>query len=335
MRDMVAASAVVLEATAVRLHQAGGPENLRVETLEVPPPVAGEVRLRQTACGLNYIDVYDRTGLYPAPLPLTLGREAAGVVEAVGSGVRGLRAGQRVAYVAPAPGAYATVRNVPARLLVPLPETLSDAVAASLMLKGLTAWYLLRRTFPVRKGQEVVVHAAAGGVGLLLVQWAHALGAHVVGVVGSPAKAALARAHGAHEVLLQGDGPLAPRLREATQGGAHVVYDGVGRDTFEASLDSLRPLGMMVTYGNASGPVPPLAPLELGRRGSLFLTRPSLFHYIAARRDLLRGARELFAAVAAGTLQVHVGQEYPLAEAARAHADLESRRTTGTTVLLP
>lgn len=331
MRAMVAA----LDAIAIRLYQAGGPENLRVETLPVPPPGPGEVRLRQTACGLNYIDVYDRTGLYPAPLPITLGREAAGVVESVGAGVRGLRAGDRAAYVSASPGAYASIRNVPASALVPLPSTLDDERAASLMLKGLTAWYLLRRTFPVRKGQEVVVHAAAGGVGLMLVQWAVALGAHVVAVVGSADKVALVRAHGAHEVLLQGGEPLAPRLREATRGGAHVVYDGVGRDTFEASLDSLRPLGMMVTYGNASGPVPPLAPSELAKRGSLFLTRPSLFHYIARPAELRRGARETFAAVADGVLSVHVGQRYPLVDAARAHADLEARRTLGTTVLLP
>ncbi len=331
MHAMVAA----IDAIAIRLHHAGGAENLRVETVAVPPPGPGEVRLRQTACGLNYIDVYDRTGLYPAPLPLTLGREAVGVVEAVGSGVRGLRVGDRVAYVSSAPGAYATCRNYPAVLLTPVPGAVADEVAASLMLKGLTAWYLLRRTFRVRRGHEVVVHAAAGGVGLLLVQWARALGAHLVGVVGSAAKRDLVLAHGAHEVLLQDGAPLAPRLRAATGGGAHVVYDGVGRDTFMDSLDCLRPLGMMVTYGNASGPVPPLAPMELAKRGSLFLTRPSLFHYIADGAEMKRGARETFAAVAAGTLSVHVGQRYPLVEATRAHADLEARRTTGTTVLLP
>jgi NADPH2:quinone reductase len=309
---------------------------LQVESVEVPPPGPGEVRLRQTACGLNYIDVYDRTGLYPAPFPLTLGREAAGVVESVGSGVRGFRPGDRVAYVLGAPGAYTSFRNVPANRLVPLPAGISDAIAATLMLKGLTAWYLLRRTFPVKRGHEVVVHAAAGGVGLLLVQWARALGAHVIGVVGSADKAALAREFGAHEVLLQGDGPLAPRVRAATGGaGAHVVYDGVGRDTFEASLDSLRPLGMMVTYGNASGPVPPFSPMELAKRGSLFLTRPSLFHYIAAPADLRRAARETFAAVTSGVLKVHVGQEYPLTSVAQAHTDLQARRTTGATVLLP
>jgi len=330
------AMANTVNATAVRLYQAGGPELLQVESVEVPPPGPGEVRLRQTACGLNYIDVYDRTGLYPAPFPLTLGREAAGVVESVGPGVRGFRPGDRVAYVLGAPGAYTSFRNVPANRLVPLPAGISDAMAATLMLKGLTAWYLLRRTFPVKRGHEVVVHAAAGGVGLLLVQWARALGAHVIGVVGSADKAALAREFGAHEVLLQGDGPLAPRVRAATGGaGAHVVYDGVGRDTFEGSLDSLRPLGMMVTYGNASGPVPPFSPMELAKRGSLFLTRPSLFHYIAAPADLRRGARETFAAVTSGVLKVHVGQEYPLAAVAQAHADLEARRTTGATVLVP
>lgn len=323
-------------ATAVRLHQTGGPELLQVETVDLPAPGRGEVRVRHRAVGLNYIDVYDRIGLYPLTLPATLGREASGVVDAVGPGVRALKVGDRVAYTSAGTGSYATHANVPVARLVPVPDGVTDEQAACLMLKGLTAWYLLRKTFRVGRGHEVLVHAAAGGVGLLLVQWARTLGARVIGVVGTEDKATLAREHGANDVLLQGDGPLAPRVRALTGGtGVHVVYDGVGRDTFEASLDSLRPRGMMVSYGNASGPVAPFAPLELGRRGSLFFTRPSLFHHIATPADLRAGAKELFAEVLAGRLKVVIGQRYALTEVAQAHRDLEARRTTGCTVLLP
>jgi len=294
------------------------------------------VRIRQTAVGLNFIDVYDRTGLYPAPLPGGLGREAAGVIVEAGPGVRQLRAGDRVAYVHTSPGAYASERIMPVERVVKVPDGVSDDEAAAAMLKGLTAWYLLRRTYRVKKGDAVVIHAAAGGVGLIAVQWANHLGAEVIAVTGSGEKAELAREHGAHHTILLGRADLAARVREITGGkGVPVVYDSVGKDTFFASLDCLRPLGMMVTYGNASGPVPPIAPLELAKRGSLFLTRPTLFHYIAQRQDLVAAARELFGVIAAGAVKVRIGQRFPLAEAAVAHEALEGRRTTGSTVLTP
>ena len=321
---------------AIRIHAHGGPEVLRWEEVASPEPGRGEVLVRQTAIGLNFIDVYERTGLYPAPLPSGLGREGAGVVEAVGSGVRGLAAGDRVAYASSQSGAYAQERVIAADRLVKIPEGVSDRLAAAAMLKGLTAWFLLRRTFRVGKGSVVVVHAAAGGVGMILAQWARQLGANVIGVVGSEAKAEVARAHGCHHVLLAGRDDLPSRVRDLTGGaGAHVVYDSVGRDTFFASLDSLRPLGMMVSFGNASGPVPPFAPLELARRGSLFLTRPTLFHYVARRSQLERGARELFEVIGRGAVRIEIGQSYALQDAARAHRDLEARRTVGSTVLIP
>jgi NADPH:quinone reductase len=321
---------------AVRIHAYGGPEVLRWEEHDPGPPGPGTAQVRHTAVGLNYIDVYDRTGLYAMPLPGILGREAAGVVTAVGRRVQDIRPGDRVAYVLPQPGAYCQVRNVPAERLVRLPRAIADADAAALMLKGLTAQYLLRRTYRVKAGETILVHAAAGGVGLLLCQWAKALGARVIGVVGSEAKAGLARRHGCWRVLVTGDEPLAPRVRELTRGqGVAVVYDSVGKDTFMDSLDALRPLGMMVSYGNASGPPPAFSALELARRGSLFLTRPSLFTYVERREDLVAAARELFRAVGSGAVKVRIGQRYPLAEAARAHSDLEARRTTGSTVLEP
>lgn len=321
---------------AIRLHAAGGPEQLSVEELDPGPPARGEAQVRHTAIGLNYIDVYDRTGLYPMPLPGSLGREAVGVVTRLGAGVRGLRVGDRVAYVHAQPGAYCELRNVPARALVRLPRGVADEQAAAVMLKGLTAHYLLRRTYRVRRGDWILVHAAAGGVGLLLTQWARALGAKVIGVVGTDSKVALARRHGCHHVLVMGRDNLVERVRALTRGaGVHVVYDSVGKDTFMDSLDCLRPLGMMVTYGNASGPPPAISPLELAKRGSLFLTRPSLFTYIAERRDLEAAARELFAAMRSRKIRVRIGQRYPLVRAADAHRDLEARRTTGSTVLLP
>lgn len=319
---------------AIRIHAPGGPEVLQWEEIEVGMPGKGEVRIRHEAIGLNYIDVYDRTGLYPMPLPAVLGREAAGVVVAAGRGVR-LAVGDRVAYVG-GPGAYCQARVMPADRVVRLPDSISSVQAAAMMLKGLTAQYLLRRTFRVRRGDPVVIHAAAGGVGLIAVQWAKQLGAVVIAVVGSDAKADLVREHGADHVVVTPREDLVARVREITRGaGVPVVYDSVGKDTFFASLDCLRPLGLMVTYGNASGPVPPIQPLELSKRGSLFLTRPTLFHYIAARRDLDRGARELFDVVASGSVKIRVGQTYELSDAARAHRDLEARRTTGSTVLVP
>jgi NADPH2:quinone reductase len=321
---------------AIRFHETGGPEVLRFEDVEVGKPAPDEAQVRHTAIGLNFIDVYDRTGLYPHPLPSGLGHEAAGVVTAVGRKVKGLRVGNRVAYWRPMPGAAAELSNVSADRLVKIPNGVSDQQAAAIMMKGLTAHYLLRRTYRVAKGDYILVHAAAGGVGLLLCQWAKALGAKVIGVVGSQPKADLAGKNGARHTLILGQDDIVARVKEITRGeGVAVVYDSVGKDTFMLSLDSLRPLGMMVTFGNASGPVPPFAPLELSKRGSLFLTRPTLVHYVAKRADLEAAARELFAVVKSKKVKVHIGQTYPLAEAAKAYEDLEARRTTGSSVLIP
>jgi NADPH2:quinone reductase len=294
------------------------------------------VQVRHTAIGLNYIDVYDRTGLYAVQLPSGLGREAAGVVARVGRGVRGFRRGERVAYVMPTPGAYSDVRNVPAERLVKVPRGVSDEQAAALMLKGLTAHFLIRRTYKVQRGDTILVHAAAGGVGLILCQWAKALGAKVIGVVGSDAKAEIAKKHGCRHVLISGRDELVASVKALTGGtGVAAVYDAVGKDTFMDSLDCVRRLGIMVSYGNASGAPPAISPLELAKRGSLFLTRPSLFNYIATRAELTAAARELFAAVKSKKVRVLIGQKYPLAQAAEAQRDLEGRRTTGSTVLLP
>ena len=319
---------------AIRFHEYGGPEVLKCEELDPGAPAPHEVQVRHTAIGVNYIDVYERTGLYPVTLPSGLGAEAAGVVTAAGRAVRGLRVGARVAYVEATPGSYSELRNVSAERVVALPRSISDEQAAAIMLKGLTAYYLIRRTFRVKRGDTVLAHAAAGGVGLILCQWARALGATVIGVVGSEAKAELARRHGCRHVLISGRDELARSVRALTRGaGVAVVYDAVGKDTFRESLDCLRPLGMMVSYGNASGPVPPLAPLELSKRGSLFLTRPTLFHYLVTRAQFAAGARELFAVVRSRKVRVRIGQRYPLRAAAEAHRDLEARRTTGSTVL--
>ncbi|HLW22984.1 MAG TPA: quinone oxidoreductase [Steroidobacteraceae bacterium] len=321
---------------AIRFNTLGGPEVLRTEEIEPGKPGPQEVQVRHTAIGVNYIDVYDRTGLYPVTLPSGLGREAAGVITAIGRGVRGLRVGERVAYVWPSPGAYSELRNVPADRLVRVPRGVSDEQAAALMLKGLTAHYLIRRTYRVARGDTILVHAAAGGVGLILCQWARALGAKVIGVVGSDAKAEVARRHGCRHVLISGRDELVAGIKSLTRGeGVAVVYDSVGKDTFMESLDCLRRLGMMVTFGNASGPVPAIEPLELTKRGSLFLTRPQLFSYIGTRKELEAAARELFAAVRSKKVRVVIGQRYPLTRAADAHRDLEGRRTTGSTVLTP
>lgn len=322
--------------TAIRFYEHGGPEVLRIEDLTVEKPGKGEVQLRHTAIGVNYVDIYDRTGLYPSTLPGGLGREAAGVITALGRGVRGFKVGERVAYVHAVSGAYCEVRNVPAERLVKVPRGVSDQQAAALMLKGLTAHFLIRRTYKVARGETILVHAAAGGVGLILCQWAKALGAKVIGVVGSEPKAEIARHHGCWRVLVSGRDDLVASVRKLTGGeGVPVVYDAVGKDTFTESLDCLKRLGMMVTFGNASGPPPPINPLELTKRGSLFLTRPTLFNYIATRRELEAGARELFAAVKSRKIRIFIGQSYPLARAADAQRDLEGRRTTGSTVLVP
>lgn len=321
---------------AIRIEQTGGPEVLRLESVDVPPPAPDEIQIRHTAIGVNYIDVYDRTGLYPMPLPGVLGREAAGVVEAVGKKVRGFRKGERVAYTHSKPGAYSEVRNLPADRAVKLPSSISDEQAAAVMLKGLTAQYLLRRTYRVKKGDDILVHAAAGGVGLILTQWAKLLGARVIGVVGNEAKAALAKKNGCKNVLISGRDDLVESVRKLTKGvGVAVVYDAVGKDVFIPSLDCLRPLGMMVTFGNASGPVPAISPLELSKRGSLFLTRPTLFSYIASKEELAAAARELFAVIKSKKVKIRIGQTYQLADAAQAHCDMEARKTTGSTILIP
>lgn len=320
---------------AVRIHQTGGPEVLRYEEVDVGEPGPGEIRIRHTAIGLNFIDVYERTGLYPVSLPAILGREGAGVVEAVGPKVRNLGVGDRVAYTGGLAGAYSDVRLLPADRAVRLPDDIDDRQAAAIMLKGLTAQFLLRRTYRVRKNDWVVIHAAAGGVGSIAVQWAKHLGAQIIAIVGSEPKAEVVRSFGADHVLLSSEDWVA-RIKSITKGkGAHVVYDSVGKDTFFGSLDALRPRGMMVTYGNASGPAPAFSPLELSKRGSLFLTRPTLFHYIATRSELESAARELFDVVKRGIVAVRIGQTYPLSEVAQAHRDLEARKTTGSTVLLP
>lgn len=321
---------------AIRVHAYGGPENLRREFVEVPPPGPGQVRLRQTAVGLNFIDVYERTGLYPIELPGCLGHEAAGVVTETGRGVHDVKCGDHVAYVHAQPGAYTGERLMPADRLVKIPKGISDAQAAAVMLKGLTAWYLLNCTYRVQRGDPVVIYAAAGGVGLIAVQWARALGAEVIAITGSGEKSEIAREHGAHHTILLGRSDLAARVREMTGGrGVPVVYDSIGKDTFFASLDCLRPRGLMVSYGNTSGPVPPVDLRELARRGSLFLTRPTLFHYVERRADLRRGARELFGVIASGAVKIRIGHTYALADAWLAHRELEARRTTGATVLLP
>lgn len=320
---------------AIRIHEFGAPDVLRWESVAVPPPAAGEVTLRQTAIGLNFIDTYHRSGLYPMALPAGLGTEAAGVVTAVGDGASGFCPGDRVAYAGLPPGAYAEWRNWPADRLLKLPDGLADEVAAASLLKGLTAWYLLRRSYRVGSGDPVLVYAAAGGTGTLLCQWAAALGARVIGVVGSAAKAAVARSHGCAETVAADAPDFVARVRALSGGGVAVVYDSAGRDTFFQSLDCLRRHGTMVSFGNASGPVAPFSPMELARRGSLHLTRPSLFDFIATRADLEAGAGELFPLLVSGAVRVEIGQRYALRDAAEAHRDLEARRTTGATVLLP
>lgn len=322
---------------AVRLHRTGGPEVLQYEAVTVGEPAAGEARVRQHAVGVNFIDIYHRSGLYPVTLPSGLGQEAAGVVEAVGPGVTDIAPGDRVAYAGGPLGAYAQVRNLPADRLVRLPDAIGFELAAALMLKGLTAHYLLRRTCRVEPGDVILMHAAAGGVGLILCQWAHALGAIVIGTVSTEQKAALAREHGCDHVLV-GVAPvdLPARVRALTQGrGVRVVYDGVGRDTFTASLDCLAPLGMMVSFGNASGPVALFEPALLAQKGSLFLTRPTLFHHVAERADLLSMSAELFGRVLDGTLSVSISHRHALKDCARAHEDMAARRTTGSILLLP
>ena len=322
---------------AIQIHATGTPEVMCWEDIEVAAPQAGEVLLKQTAVGLNFIDTYHRSGLYPLPaLPGVLGSEGAGVVEQVGAGVTHLQVGDRVAYAGGPVGAYAQYRCFPAARLVKLPSEIEDQQAAAMMLKGLTTHYLLRLCYEVKPGDTILVHAAAGGVGLLMCQWAKHLGATVIGTVSTPAKAELARTHGcAHPVLYRDEDFLA-RVREITgDRGVPVVYDSVGAATFERSLDCLQPRGLMVTFGQSSGPVPPFAVHELTHRGSLFLTRPTLASYVATREELEKNSAELFAVVKEGAVNIEVKQTYPLEQAAQAHRDLEARKTSGATVLLP
>ena len=322
---------------AIRIHETGGPEVLRFEEVVVGEPGRGEARVRHTAVGVNFVDIYHRTGLYPLPLPAGLGSEAAGVVEAVGPGVTALAPGDRVVYLYTGmPGAYSEVRLLPVEVLVRLPSAVADETAAAAFLKGLTVQSLVRRTYPVKRGEVVLWHAAAGGVGLLAVQWLKSLGATVIGTVGSDEKAELARAFGCDHVVNYSREDFVAKVKEVTGGvGVPVVYDSVGKETFDRSLQCLRPLGMMVTFGNASGPVPPVAPAILTQRGSLFLTRPSVGHYVAGRPDLERAAGELFQLLEAKTLGVRVGGRYPLAEAGAAQSALSGRRTSGSVLLLP
>ncbi|MCE2979952.1 MAG: quinone oxidoreductase family protein [bacterium] len=321
---------------AIRIQAVGGPEVMSWEEVPLPVPGPGQATVRHHAVGLNYIDVYFRTGLYPQPLPGGLGMEGAGVVEAVGEGVTDIAVGDRVAYAGTPTGAYSQARVMPAAKLVKLPEGIGFEQAAAMMLQGMTAQYLLKRTYPVKAGQTILWHAAAGGVGLIACQWAKALGATVIGTVGSDEKARLAKAHGCDHVIVYSRENFVERVKEITGGrGVPVVYDSVGKDTWPASLDCLQPLGMMVSFGNASGPIPPVNTADLASRGSLFFTRPTLMSYTATREDLLASSADLFDAVLTGKVKIEIQQRYPLAEAALAHRDLEARRTTGSTVLIP
>ncbi len=322
---------------AVRVHKVGGPEVLVYEDISVPPPGQGQVRVKQHAIGINFIDTYFRSGLYPAPggLPFVGGNEAAGEVVDLGPGVSEFKRGDRVAYVQ-GPGCYTAERNVPADRVVKLPDNISYEQAAGMMLKGLTVEYLLRRTFKVEKGMNVLMHAAAGGVGLILCQWANHLGANVIGTVGSKDKAELARANGCHHTILYRDEDFVARVKEITGGKqCEVVYDGIGKATFPGSLDCIRPLGMFVSFGASSGPIEAFNINILQFKGSLFATRPTLGNYAAKRADLLAMAAELFAVVGSGAVKIPVNQKYPLRDAAKAHHDLESRKTTGSSILIP
>lgn len=325
-----------MKVKAVRIHRTGGPEVIRLEDVTMPEPRTDEIRVRHSAIGLNFIDTYQRSGLYPVSLPSGLGLEAAGVVEALGGNVRHLTIGDRVAYGTGPVGAYSEAQNVSATRVAKIPDGIDDRTAAAMMLKGMTAQYLLHRTYGVKPGDPVLIHAAAGGVGLIACQWANHLGATVIGTVGSAEKAELVRAHGCRHPIPYRDEDVPARVREITGGAmCPVVYDGVGKDTWEMSLDCLRPRGMMVSYGNASGPVGKIDPLVLSAKGSLYLTRPTLFHYTMTAEELQQTADDLFAVVLSGAVKIEVNQTYALADVAQAHKDLEARRTTGASVLIP
>ncbi len=324
---------------AIQIAAVGGPEQLKLVDVSVGDPGPGEIRIRHQACGLNYIDVYHRTGLYPLPLPHALGMEGAGVVEAVGAGVTHIKAGDRAAYASQPPGAYCDVRVMPAKTVVKLPESIAFDTAAGMMLKGLTAQYLLKKTLPqggLHPGDFVLFHAAAGGVGLIACQWARALGLQLIGTAGSDDKCRLAVEHGAAHAINYNKEDFVARVKDITGGrGVKVVYDSVGRDTFEKSLDCLAPFGLLASFGNASGPVAPFAPGILGPKGSLYLTRATLFTHIATRESTQAMADDLFEVVGSGRVRIRIDQRYPLAEVAQAHRDLEARKTTGSSVLLP
>lgn len=325
-----------MKVSAIRVHEYGGPEVLQYEEIELPEPAAGEVRIRHTAIGLNFIDTYHRIGLYPMPLPTGLGSEAAGVVEAVGAGVTEVHTGDRVVYTGRPADAYSECRNFPAWQCVRIPDGVSDEQAAAVFLKGLTAWYLLRRSYRVQPGDSILLYAAAGGVGTLASQWAKVLGATVIGIVSTDKKAEQATANGCDHIVMADNDDIPGTVRALTGGkGVAAVYDSVGKESFIDSLDSLMPHGVMVTFGNATGPVDPIAPVELAKRGSLFLTRPILFDFIGTRDDLTMAADELFAVIASGAVKISINQHYGLQDAAQAHIDLEARKTTGSTILVP
>lgn len=320
----------------ILFSKTGGPEVLELVDIDLPKPSAGDVRVRHTAIGLNFVDTYYRSGLYPATLPSGLGNEAAGIVEIIGEGVKGLKIGDRVAYGSGALGAYADARNFPANRLVKLPKSISDETAAGMMLKGMTVRYLLRATFKVKRGQTILMHAAAGGVGLIMSQWAKALGVKVIGTVGSDEKIEIAKAHGCTYVINNRTEDVAARVREITNGkGVPVVYDGVGQATLMASLDSLAPRGLLVSFGNASGPITGLNLGLLSARGSLYVTRPTLASYIATDEDFRETANDLIEIVKSGKVKIPINQRYALADVAQAHRDLESGKTTGSTILVP
>jgi NADPH2:quinone reductase len=322
---------------AIQIDQVGGPEQMKLVDVQVGEPGPGEIRIRHHACGLNYIDVYQRTGLYPFPMPLMLGMEAAGVVEAVGEGVTHLQVGDRAAYASNPPGAYCEVRVMPAKVVCKLPDSISFETGAAMMLKGLTVQYLLKKTRPVeglQAGDHILFHAAAGGVGLIACQWAKALGLQLIGTAGSDAKCQLALQNGAAHAINYNTEDFEARVKDITGGkGVKVVYDSVGKDTFDKSLNCLRPFGLMASFGNASGPVAPVAPGALGPKGSLYLTRQTLFTHIATRESTQAMADDLFAVVQSGDVKIHIEQRYPLEQVAQAHRDLEARKTTGCTIL--
>ena len=326
-------------AKTIQIQKTGGPEVMQLVDLPVGDPGPGEIRIRHKACGLNFIDVYQRTGLYANPLPLTLGMEGAGVVEAVGEGVTHLKAGDRAAYASNPPGSYSEARVMPAKNVVKLPDAIAFETGAAMMLKGLTAQYLLKRTLPqggLQAGDFVLWHAAAGGVGLIACQWAKALGLQLIGTAGSDDKCQLALQHGAAHAINYRSEKFVERVKAITGGkGVKVVYDSVGKDTFEGSLDCLRPFGLLASFGNASGPVPPFAPAILGAKGSLYVTRQTLFTHIATREAAQAMADDLFTVVSSGAVKIRIDQRYPLAEVAQAHRDLEARKTTGSSILLP